>query len=241
MKIFFYLKELRNRFCILLLNFILNFVVILHYKNFLLDLLVESHEKFFDQFMCTNFTEIFFAFLKLGICLAFYLLYPFLLLQLVLFFMPALHSYELTKIKFFVLTSFFLYCLCTFLTYNLFMPLCLNFFCGFQFEGDHTGVGYILELGLKTYIELFLQILYTLLLVFHWFFFFLYCLSKLNLKLLIHYRKIIYTFNFILATVVSPPDIGSQLFLGILLLVFFEIFLIFIFLSNQYNERNTGK
>lgn len=241
MKIFFYLKEIKNRFFILFCNLLFNFFILFYYRDQLIYILIQSHQEFFNNFMCTNLTEIFFTFLKLTALLAFYFSYPILLLQLILFFVPALYSYEYQKIKLIVLNSFFLYCLCNFLTYKIFLPLCLNFFFGLQLKGDDVLMSYELETGLKVYTEFFLQILYTLLLIFHCFFLFLYYLYKINLKHLIYYRKIIYIFNFTLATIFSPPDIGSQLFLGILLIFFFEVFLIFAFISNQYKTIYQGK
>jgi Sec-independent protein secretion pathway component TatC len=114
----------------------------------------------------------------------------------------------------------------------------MNFLSEIQFQGEIEDgeVGYKIELGLKKYIDLFIQLLYGLLLVFHCFFLFIYCLWKLDLKLLINYRKIIYTFNLILATLFSPPDLGSQFLLAIFFVLFFEIFLVFTFIFKEYKK-----
>lgn len=236
MKIFLYIREIKNRILLLFYNFILNLLILIEYKESLAYILGRYQDNFFPYFISTNLTEIFLSFLKLTCFLSFYLSYPLLLLQITLFLMPALYKYEFKNLKGMILTSIILYISCTLITYEIFLPSCLQFFFSFELNSESSLIGIHLETRFKDYMDFFIKIFYTLNLVFHSLLLFFYYMRQFKINHFIEKRKILYTFYFIIATFFSPPDIISQFFLGVFLLLFFEAFLIFLFLSKQYEE-----
>lgn len=240
MKFLFYLQEIQYRLFIIFYSCFVNFIILYFNKEEVIYLLGQHQDTLFPYFIATNLTEIFFSYIKLDLFLAFYLTYPLIILQLWFFIRPGLYQYENKVIYNLILITIILYIITTVLTYNIFLPYCWKFFTGFEFKAENYLVGIHLETRLNDYLDFFIKVFLSLNLLFHFFICFILILKKLKLDFLIYYRKVIYLWCFIIATIATPPDIISQIFLGGILILFYETFLLSFFVMSQYKRANNG-
>jgi len=236
MKITRYFLEIYNRFIILFLTWSLNFFVLFYYKEQIVYILGQHQEATFPYFISTSLTEIFFVYLKVSSFLAFYFAYPIIVIQLALFIIPGLYKYEYLIVRNFFLLSILLYIGTTFFTYKIFLPYCWKFFSSFQLKAEESLVSLHLEARIADYLSFFFETYFLLNAILHIFLIFLFLLYKITLNYILKYRKLFYLLFFIFATLMTPPDMISQIIVGIFFLVFFEIFLFSLFLSDEYKK-----
>lgn len=242
MKIYLYFKELKNRFILTLYTWTLNCYCLYAHREQIAYFLGQHQEKFFPYFIATNLTEIFTAFLKLSIILGLYFSYPFIVFQIFCFLSPGLYKYEYKQFYRACIISFILHMISLYITYFFFLPYCWKFFLTFELNAENTLISVHLETRFKDYLDFFTQglLLFTFfsnLIVITFSFF-----NKLKTQKVVKYRKGIYMLCFLTSTILTPPDIYSQLILGLILILIFELFLTFIILKNNYQKarRITG-
>ena len=236
MKIKIYFTEIYYRVTVLFFTWVLNFITLFTYKEQIVYMLGQHQQNLFPYFISTNLTETLMVFFKLSLFLAFYFSYPIVLVQIALFLLPGLHKYEYITIRNFLFVSIFSYIITTYLTYQIFLPYCWKFFNSFQLKAEESLVSIHLETRIADYLSFFLESFLVLNLAFHIFLIFVFLLHRVRLNFIIEQRKLFYLFFFIFATIVTPPDIISQILVGTSFLLTFEIFLFSLFISKEYKE-----
>ena len=236
MKVTRYFLEIYNRLLILLLTWGLNFFVLFYYKEQIVYILGQHQETTFPYFISTSLTEIFFVYIKLSSFLALYFAYPIIVIQLALFIIPGLYKYEYLVVRNFLLLSIMLYIGTTIFTYKVFLPYCWKFFSSFQLKAEESLISLHLEARIADYLSFFFETYFLLNAILHIFLIFLFLLYKITLNYILKYRKLFYLLFFIFATLMTPPDVISQIIVGLFFLVFFEIFLFSLFLSYEYKK-----
>ncbi|AFZ64347.1 independent transporter protein (mitochondrion) [Nannochloropsis gaditana] len=235
-KVTIYFLEIYNRFFILFFTWLFNFIVVYSYKTELVYLLGQHQQNVFPYFISTNLTEIFFVFIKLSFFVSFYCLYPVLLIQLALFLIPALYKYEYTILRNLFIVSVFLYLFTTYFTLEIFLPHCWKFFNSFQLDANKNLVSIHLETRIADYLNFFVETFLLLNIGLHIFLVFILFLNKTTLNFTIKHRKVFYVIFFIFATLITPPDVFSQIVVGLMFLISFEIFLFTLFLTKEYKK-----
>ena len=236
MRVTRYFLEIYNRFLILLLAWSLNFIVLYYYKEQIIYLLGQHQEVAFPYFISTSLTEIFFVYLKGSSFLALYFAYPILLLQLAIFIIPALYKYEYLIIRNFFFLSILLYLCTTIFIYQIFLPYCWKFFSSFQLRAEESLISLHFEARLADYLNFFFETYFLLNLILHLFLVFLFFLYKIRLNTILKFRKLFYLSFFVFATLLTPPEVISQVLVGTFFIFFFESFLFSLFLSNEYKK-----
>nr|AHX24936.1 sec-independent protein translocase [Nannochloropsis oceanica] len=236
MKVTNYFLEIYYRLWILFLTWLLNFLVAYTYKEEIVYLLGQHQQNIFPYFISTNLTEIFFVFIKLSFFLGFYFLYPIFLIQLALFLIPALYKYEYLIIRNLFFISILLYTITTCFTYEIFLRYCWKFFNSFQLNAEDNLVSIHLETRIADYLNFFIETFLLLNIVLHIFLVFILFLYRITLNYIIQYRKFFYLAFFLFATLITPPDIVSQIIVGFIFFMSFEIFLFSLFLSKEYRK-----
>jgi len=236
MKIKAYMKEFQYRLFFAFFTFILNTFMIYYFKEELIFLLAQHQNTNFPHFITTNLPEVFFCFIKLSVFLGLYFAFPILLFQCWFFFCPALYKYEYEITKNFLLISICLFVLGTFSVYKVLLPYCWTFFSAFELNYEESGVNIQLETRLHEYLNFFIQLLYTLNITIASCIFIGFLLFKFPISTLIKLRKIVYLLCFVAATVITPPDITSQLFTGLVLVFVYESFMFSLFLTQEYKK-----
>lgn len=240
MKIKTYFLELQYRFFFFFLHFSFLFFVIYIYKEEITFFILCCQKEEFPYFITTHLTEIFSVYIKLSFFLALYGSFPFLLLQAGLFFNPALYQYESQFIQNYFLFGLFIYLIGTSLTYKIFIPYCWEFFSSFQTSSTENYVGIHFETKLNSYCNFFLKSLYFLQFSFQLFGFLFFFLPKFQPFFYKISRKLIYFIFLGVATLITPPDVFSQILLTLSLCILYESFVFFTLLNLEYKRAKNG-
>jgi sec-independent protein translocase protein TatC len=217
------------------------FIISVFYKESLLYFLVKinlfQNKTFFPYFIYTHLTEVFNTYILLAFISAIYLSFPIILIHLLHFISPGLYSFEFILFKKFIFISLFVWILNNFFTYYFLVPLTWNYFCYFDSNSLQGPLSLYFEAKLNEYVD-FLIYLYALTNLLSQIFFFIYLFAlnynSFDLIFVNKSRKYLYLLIFIFASILTPPDVISQFFFAIPLLVLSEIIIIFSLLKNEY-------
>ncbi|KAF8818132.1 twin-arginine translocase subunit TatC [Rickettsia endosymbiont of Cardiosporidium cionae] len=232
-------RELQYRIKKTLTFFVLAFLVSYCYKyeiyNFILQPLVKVNNGEFRKIIYTDLTEAFFSYLKLSACSALIFSIPVINWQLYRFILPGLLNFE-RKIAVFLLTiAPILFLLGFVFVYYYAMPNAWNFFISFE-HAKNTVVPLMLEAKISEYINLTIQFIIAFGVAFQLpiIMVILKLLNIINAASLIKHRRIAIVINFIIAAILTPPDILSQFLLAIPMISLYELsILIFKFLEKH--------
>nr|NP_044778.1 Sec-independent protein translocase component TatC [Reclinomonas americana]O21266.1 RecName: Full=Uncharacterized tatC-like protein ymf16 [Reclinomonas americana]AAD11893.1 Sec-independent protein translocase component TatC [Reclinomonas americana] len=230
-----HLYEIRLRIIYLLYSIFLTCFCSYQYKEEIFYLLFIPLSK---NFIYTDLIEAFITYIKLSIIVGIYLSYPIFLYQIWSFLIPGFFLYEKKLFRLLCLTSIFLYFLGSCIGYYLLFPIAFTFFLGFQKLGKDQLFTIELQAKIHEYLILNTKLIFSLSICFQLpvLILFLFKIYPKTYLWLIHKRRFIYLFFFILAAILSPPDILSQFILVIPLILFFEISLFCIKLIQKYNS-----
>lgn len=224
--------EIKNRFTLLVVTVLSVFLTGYYYKTFLLILVIISNSTLsndiLNYFIFTSLTEMFVIYVMLSFFLTIHITYFVVFYQVICFLAPGLFKQEFVFLKKILSASILLGVLSIYFFYNHLIPIVSNFFLSFQSYSIQT-INFYFEAKIYEYL-IFYKDLYL-----SCFFIFQNCLFLIllanftshNLIVLKTARKFIYIILLTFSTLLTPPDIFSQLFVFSSLLVGFEI-LIFI-------------
>jgi sec-independent protein translocase protein TatC len=232
-----YFFEIRNRLIFLSFCWIISAAVAYFNKETLLFLIVKSnaainYNKSF-YFIATNITDLFSIYLELSYFVAFQLTVIFGVFQLKSFFLPALYPSERKKFILVYRICLFFWLFSIIFLNKVVLPFCWEFFSGF-FSTSNCSVTIFLEVKVTEYLLFYITAYYTTILLGQGFvlLFLLLNAKKEKLTFIKTTRKSFYFIFFLLATVLTPPDVSSQLFLGSIFILIYEVIIITVILKN---------
>lgn len=236
-----YYLEIKNRFFLVILSWIFTTGICYLYKDSLLFLLINSANTLKNSqtqpyFIFTDISEIFYVYINVIFFISNQISLFLLLYHLLIFLSLGLYKTELIKFKFlfktFIITWFF----STILFYNFLIPFSWEFFLNFQQTGTidqpislffEARLFDFLDYFTKFYSLCFLSCQFLIVIIF-----FLH--SFVNKKKQIKsFRKIFYLIFLLFSTMITPPDIFSQI-----LITFYLIFIYEIITFTQYLKIN---
>lgn len=207
-------------------------------------LIIENMEDLSNKnkigFIYTNITEAFTTYMKISFLISLYVCFPVIIYQLWMFLVPGLYDYEKTKLGIFGVLSFFLFSLGALIAYLFIFPVAWKFFLSFQFVSTDGILQVQLQPKISQYLFLVIKILFLFGVCFQ-FPIYLVLLVQTNLitsEWCIKKRKIACVLCFIIAAMLSPPDVASQIIVVIPLLIFYEIAIFIMKLLEEYDRIN---
>lgn len=170
----------------------------------------------------TGLTEAFATYLNLAFYLAATATLPFMSFELYQFIAPGLYKQEkriAQKILF--LAPFLFTCACIFV-YFFILPSALNFFLSFDKIGQQQ---LLFEARITQYIEFIANLMFAFGAAFQLpvVLIILFLLKIITLQDMINKRRIAIVINFVLAALLTPPDVLSQIFLALPMCLLYEI------------------
>lgn len=233
--------ELRNKVIFCLIFFFITFIISYFFSQeiyqFLLKPFLEiSNESQNRRLIYTNPTEAFFTYIKLSFYSALFFSFPIFLSQIYFFIAPGLYKNEKKNILLVLFFCPFLFLSGAFLVYYFILPLALQFFIGFEIQDSLNSLPIHLETRISEYLNLVIKLLFGFGIAFQLpilllFFIKVGVLSYDDLK---SKRRYWILAIFIIAALLTPPDILSQLSLAILMIFLFEIVLL---VSKNFNKK----
>ena len=194
-----------------------------------------------DRLIYTAVFEAFFVEIKVAFFAALMISFPIIANQLWQFVAPGLYAKEKRAFAPFLLLTPFLFLAGAALAYYVAMPVALHFLLGY--EGNIAGVNQEALPGVGNYLSFVTRFLFgfgvafllpVLLMLLER----AGLVTRLQLKSGRRYAIVV---AFVIAAVLTPPDVISQLLLAVPLVVLYEISLIAIWFTERRRARESGK
>lgn len=225
-----YYKEIKNRFILTFFAWILCLSTCYYYKETILFIIINSNNLFLNSnekpyFIFTNVTEIFYVYFELVTFISNQILLFIFAYQVIMFLSLGLYQLELKRIK-----KIFQICLLTWLfslilLFNFIIPFTWKFFLSFQVNSnDKRLISFFFEAKLNEYFYYFIDLYYICLVNCQFLVLLLVALTTIgeNSKKTKTFRKLFYLIFVIFSTIITPPDVVSQICISGILIAIYE-------------------
>lgn len=229
-----YYQEIKNRSLIVIFAWLFCLNICYYYKEIILFILVNSNDSFLKlnnkpYFIFTNVTEIFYVYFELVLFIANQIAIITLIYQVLMFLALGLYQFEFTKLKLafqiFIITWLF----SSFLLLNIIVPFSWNFFLSFQENVTNSqSINLFFEAKLSEYLQYFVSLYYVCLVNCQFLAILVITLTNLSekLKKTKTFRKLFYLIFVVFSTIITPPDIFSQISISIVLVLLYEFLIL---------------
>lgn len=227
-----HIVEFRNRLMISVVTLFIGFICCFAFAEYIFAFLLEPLAVLLREIkgdearlIYTGMTEVFFSYMKVALFAAAFLTFPIIATQLWMFVAPGLYKNEKRAFLPFLIATPVLFFAGGAMVYLFIFPLAWRFFIGFQ-TGDVGGVGLAIELEqrVQEYLSLSMKLIFAFGVAFQ-----LPVLLSLLVRVglttadsLAQKRKYAVVGIFIFSAVITPPDIISQIGLGVPLILLYE-------------------
>lgn len=230
-----YYKEIKNRVVLILFAWLFCLNTCYRYKETILFILVDSNNSFLElnnkpYFIFTNVTEIFYVYLELLLFVSNQIAIITLLYQTLMFLSLGLYQFEFVKLKLTFQIFTISWMLSSILLFKLIVPFSWNFFLSFQENSTNAqSISLFFEAKLSEYLQYFVNLYYVCLASCQFLAILIIALTNLSekLKKTKTFRKLFYLIFIIFSTIITPPDVLSQIIISCILILIYE-FLIFL-------------
>ena len=173
----------------------------------------------------TSLTEAFFTSLRISFLTALFLTLPFILIQIWKFVAPGLYAREQGALLPFLIATPVLFIIGGLLVYFVVMPMAWKFFLGFQTSGSETSLPIQLEPRIADYLDLILILIFAFGMCFQLPVFLMLVARAgfISADDLATRRKYAVVAVFVLAAILTPPDVISMTMLAVPLVGLYEI------------------
>lgn len=238
-----HIVELRTRlmwvFGVMIIGTIFSFIFVDEIYSFLVQPLANSMDSNdTNRLIYTGLTEAFFTYMKVAFFSGIFLTFPVLLLQVWMFVAPGLYANEKNAFLPFLIATPILFFAGGACVYYLVLPMAWPFFLSFQSTGADMALPIQLEARVSEYLDLIMTLIFAFGLCFQ-----LPVLLTLlgragviSADFLAKNRKYAVIIAFIMAALLTPPDMISQVMLAVPLLGLYELSILLIRFSVPKSE-----
>lgn len=239
---FRYILEIRNRIVLLFITWLSVVFISYLYKEILLFLFMESeifkvNEFKVYYFIFTDVLEIFSVYVRLAFFVGSQILIAYSLYYSFVFF-----SYSLSKLEYYYLRHllkifFYVYLFSVIISKYILIPTMWNFFVNFQTSGHLT---LYFEAKISEYLNFYIKFYYISIFycLFFLFTFFIFNYVNADSQLVRKFRKLYYYILIFFSTLISPPEIFSQVCISLILVFCYELFVILFLLKTFIVSTN---
>lgn len=227
---FEHFAELRKRVIFCFLFFCVIFGLCYSFKEsiyrFLLSPLIEVTKDNDDfSLIYTDLTEAFFVYLKVAIMSAFLFSSPVFIWQFYMFLAPGLYKSERAVLLPYLIATPVLFTTGATIVYYYIFPLAWKFFITFENSGKSFGIPIEFMPSVSEYLDLVIQFMFAFGTAFQIpvILTLMVRVGLLNTQSLSNRRRIAIVIIFIIAAILTPPDVLSQIGLAIPMLILYEL------------------
>lgn len=215
-----HLKELRNRIVVVLAVFVVGIVVCFGYAEKIVLLLTALGDRFGYQFVYIRPQELLMVYFSLSLIGSLVVTFPVLAYQAYGFSSPGLTRSERRFFRMALVFGSLCFCLGVFFAYKIMLPFMLRFLISFS---DNVAV--TASITIQEYISFLMLIFIIFGIIFELpvISVLLTGLGLIRTEWLIKARKIMIVLIFVLAALITPPDIVSQIMVAIPIIVLYEL------------------
>lgn len=240
MKIKMYFLEIKNRFFLSVLSWLTVLLVCYTFKEILLFTIIKQSAFFGEPlyFIFTDVAEIFYTYITLIFFIGNQVLLVYFFYNFFIFLAPGLLYSEYSYLVFTLKISFTWFIFSIMMYYIFFFPFCWDFFLSFQQLKIIKITTLYFESKISEYLFFYTSFYYICVIYSQSFIILLLILdfSKANKELTKTFRKVFYYFFIIFSTLVTPPDIFSQLFLSACLVFSYEMLIFYGIYQKNINK-----
>ena len=222
-----YFLEIKNRSFLIIFSWVVCVFTCYSYKEVLLFLLVKINYNLFClnsfYFISTSLTDLFNVYIRLSYFISFQVLVINLIYHCLLFISPALFRFEYKSLKQLVFVCCLFYAIGFLVLNSLVVPYIWEFFISFQSQSQ--GVSVFFEAKITDYLAFYVVVYTVSTIVTQLFVLILLMLNSVPDKktYIKTTRKVFYSSFVIISTLVTPPDIISQLVISSCFILFYEL------------------
>lgn len=235
-----YILELKNRTFLLAITVVFSLIISYVYKETLLFLFLQperlsyADQSFSFYFIFTNVTEVLYVYINLITFLNLQIFCLFLIYHCFVFLSPAMFKSEYYKLLNLTRFSLTVWLFSALISNFVLTPLSWEFFFSFQDIFASKIVNLHFEAKLAEYLEFYILIYYFCVTYFQVFTILFFFLNYIKKKLLVikKFRKVYYYFFVIFSTLISPPDLLSQITISLFLIFVYEFLVFFIVIKS---------
>ncbi len=226
-----HLIELRSRLMWSLASVLLLFIVIFPFSENVYQILVQPLADIFEELggqrrlIFTALHEAFFTYIKLSLITALFIAFPFISMQFWMFVAPGLYKNEKKALAPFLVATPVLFFLGGAMVYFIVMPWAYEFLLAFELEGGPGTLPIVSEPKVNEYLSLSINLIFAFGICFE---------LPVVLTLLgrvgiisstgmVEKRKYAILISFVVAAIITPPDVISQIMLASVLIILYEI------------------
>ena len=229
-----YYKEIKNRTVLIVFTWSLCLSICYHYKETLLFVLVNSNGSFSGlndkpYFIFTNVTEIFYVYLQLILFVSNQIAMITITYHVFMFLALGLYKYEFLRLRIAFQTFVLAWLFSSGLLFNVIVPFSWSFFLSFQENvNNFQSVDLFFEAKLNEYLQYFVNTYYICLINCQFLAILVITLTNLSekLKKTKTFRKLFYLIFVVFSTLITPPDVLSQICISSLLILLYEFLIL---------------
>ena len=223
---FFY--ELQIRILLLILSSCITLITSYLYKDVIIFNLVKPYliinkmSSFY--FIFTDITEVFSTYLYLCSFITIQSVFFLGIYHISVFLTPGLFLFESQLLKNLIRFNFMGWFCLIIILHKYIIPISCKFFITFQNTLSNDSINFYFEAKINEFLTFYITLYYLLFLILQ-FFIFIYLILTKYIKILQEikgFRKNFYFLFFILATLITPPDVLSQLIVCFTIISFYE-------------------
>jgi sec-independent protein translocase protein TatC len=220
-----HLEELRKRLVVCAIAIGIGFVISYIFSKQLFSFLILPLTKVLpaeSRLIFTSLPEMFIAYIKVALIAGIILAIPIIFYELWMFLVPALYQREKRYLIPFVLFSSILFVAGSLFGYFIVFPYGFKFFISFATEEIQALP------SVKQYFSFATRLLLAFGLVFEMpvVVFFMTKIGLITPDLMKKYRKFAILFSFIMAAILTPPDVATQIMMALPLIILYEVSII---------------
>lgn len=229
-----YYLEIKNRFLLLILSWLsVSFICYLYKESLIFEIIDITGYAGFSKnnpyFVFSNVTDVFSVSFTLIFFISNQVFFLFFLYHLLVFLAPGLYLKELNNLITVFKVSFFCWGFSIFVLNYILFPFSWLFFLSFQTDTDLNFVSIFFEANFKEYFSYYVSLYYLCVLNFQISCLLLFVINSLNNKLnkVSSFRKVFYFIFVTFSTIITPPDLFSQLLLSCCFIILYEFLTFF--------------
>lgn len=211
-----YMIEIKYRIMSIFIAITTSMLTLIKYRYYMIHFLLEASPELNEgptkYFILTSITELFDVFFNAWLFVTSHILYYFTHYHIISFMSLGLYKREYNNLKRFFMSSFYIWIASVYLFLKVWLPLTYLFFFEFGQKSDCKHFNLYLEPKLDTYLNFTVNIYIHCYLIFQLILVLVFLINYTKtIYFITRFKKTLYISTLMIATIVTPPEVWSQI------------------------------